>query len=155
MTITFCDISLMICRVYLRAPEKCSTLLTLRKSFSNAKFLGLELETMSTVKTPSSAKDDSRHLDRYTGTPLVHHCQCHEFMWRDALLYSFPSPVHPLACYPPLKSLESVQKNAQRGILLSTHSLTGSKLAIRRAAFSPCFKSKSRNSMSRNAAMRG
>jgi hypothetical protein len=46
MTITFCDISL-ICRVYLKAPEKCSTLLTLRKYFSNAKFLGLELETMS------------------------------------------------------------------------------------------------------------
>lgn len=110
---------------------------------------------------------------------LINH---NNFSRRAAPLFSFPIPIHPSPTVPLSSSrfvisphmshnrfsstpsnvqvifqqcLESVQRSTHKRIILSTHSQTSSKPAIRLAAFSPCFKSKSRrSSISLSAAVR-
>src|SRR6266849_4223865 len=79
--------------------------------------------------------------------------------------YHYPSVINMLylhvceACRSSLSPLPTILLFSSQFLtsplcLSRTRSLAGSKLAIRLAAFSPCFKNKSRSSMSLNAAIR-
>ena len=89
-----------------------------------------------------------------------------KFMRRVALLFSLNSPLPPLCLIltllPPLPPTSNKYlimpwkrtKDARRRIFSRTHSLPNSRTANRPAAFSTCFNSKSRTSISLNAEMK-